>query len=178
MKRNLHEGEEILHVQRMALLTRVPGLALGAVLTVVPFFFFFPFAVFGLVGLIPPLLVAAIGAYILARTALGWRRTYCTLTNQRILFQRHVGLAETRVQAAPLKKLSDVAYRKSGLLGTLLQIGSVRVLFQGVLPTMHLTNVKNPEQLHDIIAELASMQRSRATKSSRFERVHLSQEAS
>ena len=170
----LKEDETILHIERGALLTRLPLLILGMILTVLPFFFFFPFLVFGFVGLIPPLLVASLGLFITLRTTTRWRGTMCVLTNKRIISVRQLGFVDHRINYASLKKISDVAHRRPGLFGALFQIGSVRVLFKGVLPTMHFERIRRPEVLHDIISELRSLR----TKSGKrpavaFERVHL-----
>ena len=170
----LKDGERVLHIERSALLPYMPLLLVGVVLIVMPFFFFFPFLVFGLVGLIPPLLVAGFGLFLVLRTAARWRGTACILTNKRIIAVRQTSFVERRVNGALLSKVNDVAYRRQGFLGSVFRIGSVRVLFKGVLPTMHFERIRRPEVLHDIISELRSLSASaRARRGSSFERVHL-----
>ncbi len=170
----LKDGEHILHIERSALIPYMPLLLVGVVLTVIPFFFFFPFLVFGIVGLIPPLLVAGLGLFLVLRTATRWRGSVCVLTNKRIIAVRQVGFVDRRVNGASLSKVNDVAYRRQGLMGSLLRIGSVRVLFKGVLPTMHFERIRRPEVLHDIISELRSLSAAgRSRRASSFERVHL-----
>ena len=170
----LKEGERILHVERSSLIPQLPMLLLGICLIVLPFFFFFPFLVFGLVGLIPPLLVAGLGLFLVLRTTVRWRGTLCVLTSVRIISVRQVGFIECRINGASLKKISDVAYKCPGLLGKFMRLGSVRILFRGVLPTMHFERIKRPEVLHDIISELRNLRMTPGTQSqSVFERVHL-----
>lgn len=169
----LKEDELILHVERASLLPSVPLLLLGVFLTVLPFFFLFPFLVFGVVGLIPPFLIAGLGVYLVWRVTSRWRGTGCVLTNKRIIACRQVGLIDQRVHAASLKQINDVAYRRPGMTGGLLQLGSVRVLFRGVVPTMHFERIRRPEVLHDIITELKTLDVGKAGAPAQFERIHL-----
>lgn len=172
---HLQPNEKIVHIERGSISSRILPLVIGVVLVVLPFFFIFPFLTFGLVGLIPPLLVFVCGAYLLTRTALKWRGTVCVLTDRRIIYLKRLGLLETKVDAANLRQINDVAYKFEDLIGRMLKIGSVRVVFLGVLPTMRFERIKDPERLHDLIRELRGLQidKREVAEGTSFSRVHI-----
>ncbi|HBU28046.1 TPA: hypothetical protein DEB00_02945 [Candidatus Uhrbacteria bacterium] len=170
----LKENEQILHVEHESLLPQLPWLCLGVVLTIAPFFFFFPFLAFGYAGLIPLVFFVGLGMSFIVRTTIRWRGTICVLTNERIYALRQLGPIDRRVNSAPLHTIQDVAHRRQGFLKPLLSLGSVRVLFRGVVPSMYFERIRRPEVLHAIIEELTGATRNAPSlKRTTFERVHL-----
>lgn len=170
----LKEGERLLHVERTALVMHTPILAIGCLLTVLPFFFFFPLAAFGTLGLSLLIVVSGIGVLLIAKTALHWRGTMCAVTNRRLIYTRQVGLFERSVQEASLKTIRDLAYRKKGFLQSVIGVGAVRVTFLGVVPNMHIERIRRPRQLQAII-ESARHELGAAPPTMPFRRVKLSE---
>ncbi|PIR47377.1 hypothetical protein COV06_03800 [Candidatus Uhrbacteria bacterium CG10_big_fil_rev_8_21_14_0_10_50_16] len=175
----LREGEQIVHVEYASLLPRIPWLLVGLFLTITPFFFFFPFFSFGVAGLIPLLLVVCLGLGVIIRTTIRWRGTVCVLTNVRIFSLQQRGFMDRRVNSAALETIQDAGHRRYGTIGSLFSLGSVRVLFRGVAPTMHFDRIRRPEVLHAIIVELSGATRGApSSRQTTFERVHLDSQPS
>ncbi len=173
MKIYLQDGEQVVHTEHLSLLSVLVPCMLGVALLLGPSFFFFPFLQFGVAGLVPMTAVALLGMFLVARAAARWRGSACVLTNQRILRVEQRGWLDRAVASAPLQAIQDVAYRAPGWKGALLHIGSVRVTFRGVLPTMHFRLVGHPNVLHDLISELRTLSLESAARPTDFSRVHM-----
>lgn len=173
MKIHLQKGERVLHTERLSLLPSVVPLCVGVVFIVGASLFFFPFLQFGVAGLVPLLALVFLGCYLVGRSAARWRGSAYVLTTQRVVRVDQRGLLDRKVVSAPLQAIQDVAFRTSGLLSTLLHVGSVRITFRGVIPTMHIPSVVHPEVLHDLICELKTLSLEQGSIPTDFSRVHM-----
>ncbi|NQV12298.1 hypothetical protein HQ524_02960 [Candidatus Uhrbacteria bacterium] len=171
----LNKGELIVHVERGSVYPYTIRIIAGALLVIIPFFFFFPLLAFGSTGLFLMLIVSGIGAYVLLKTSLKWKGGTCVVTDTRIIQTRQKGIFDRQVTYSSLKSINDVAYRISGMGKSVLKIGEVRVTFHGVIPSMLFLNIKHPETLRDIIVELHSMPQGRkeGLSGEKFKHVHL-----
>lgn len=173
MKMHLQDGEVVLHTERLSLASVVAPSIIGVFLLVAPFFFFFPFLQFGIVGLLPLCILSLFGLFLVARSALRWRGSACVLTTQRVMRVEQRGFLDRKVVSAPLQAIQDVAFRAPGFLGALFHVGSVRITFRGVIPTMHILSVVRPDVLHDLISELHTLSLESGSVPTEFERVHI-----
>ncbi len=169
----LKSGERIVHIERQSLVSSIPLIAVSAFLSIVPFFFFFPLLVFGAAGVILLLIISGFGIIILLRTAVRWRGTMCVLTSSRIFSVQQNGLFRRNVSEASLRTINDIAYKWQGIFGRIFRIGTVRVLFRGVIPTMIYASVFRPQDLTRIIQELKDVPTKRSQKGDTFKRRHL-----
>lgn len=152
VKLSLHE--RIVHVERMALLPFVPRIGAGIFLMILPFFVFFPLMAFGPVGVVILVVLVGCGVSVMAMVAVAWRGTVLILTSERIISIEQRGLLNRAVCDASVRSIQDVAYRISGIFGKLLHMGTVRVVFRGVIPDMRFSSVAHPENLTRLIHEL------------------------
>ncbi len=173
MRIHLQDGEQIVHTEHLSLTLVWVPCVFGVALLLGSSFFFYPFLQFGTAGLVPIAALALFGFFLMARGAARWRGSACVLTNQRILRVEQRGWLDRTVASAPLQAIQDVAYRTSGWKGTFLHIGSVRVTFRGVLPTMHFRSVVRPNVLHDLVSELHTLSLESAAPPTDFSRVHM-----
>lgn len=170
----LKPGERVIHVERGSLMPRIPMIVLGVFLIMLPFFFFFPLLSFGPAGTLLLLIIAGVGAIIILRLTIQWRGTMCILTTKRIIHVTQPGMLERRVSEASLKTIHDVAYKTEGLFGKIVRLGTVRLVFRGVVPNMLLQGVRHPARLHKLINELKDMPAVRLKqKAASFERLHM-----
>ncbi len=168
----LKSGERVVHIERQSLVSSFPLIAISAFLAVIPFFFFFPLMVFGVAGIILLQIISGFGVTLLFRTAVRWRGTMCVLTSSRIFSIQQSGFFRRTTSEANLRTVNDIAYKWQGIFGRIFRIGTVRVLFRGVLPTMIFSSVFRPQDLTKIIQELKDVPTKRSQKGDTFKRKH------
>ncbi|MBI2476541.1 PH domain-containing protein [Candidatus Uhrbacteria bacterium] len=172
----LKQDESLVHIERQALMVFVPSLCAASVIAVVPFLFFFPLLSFGAVGIAFLVCIAGVGLVWLARVALQWRGTMCVLTTERVVRTQQHGLLERHTSEANVRTIQDVVYRVDGLWRKALKLGTVRIVFRGVVPDMSFRLVRHPERLAHIIQELKDMPLHATRATSPLERKHFDQE--
>ena len=169
----LKNGERLVHVQRGVLVRFVPVLLLGSLLLIAPWFFFFLVLPFGWLGLAPVFASTALGLFLLLRVRARWHGTVCVLTTRRVIQVRRGGFIEEEVRSVSTKDVRDVAYRIHGIFGKLVRVGSVRVRFKGVAPSMRFDHMRRPDHLHELIRELMALPKRAKTGSAKFQRVSI-----
>ena len=78
----------------------------------------------------------------------------CLLTSERIISIEQHSLLQRAVSEASVRTINEVAYRTYGWMGKLAHMGTVRVVFRGVVPDMLFSPVHHPGDLTRLIHEL------------------------
>jgi len=154
---NLKDGEKILHIQRISVLPFLTGILFGLFMLLLPFFFFFSLIAFGMYGVFLLTIISLIGVVFLVRGIIRYKGTMCVLTNWRIIQIKQKGFFDRSVAYSSFSKVTDIAYKKRGLSGALFGIGSVRVSFSGVTPSMLFKYMRDPFVLSGIIKGIAKI---------------------
>jgi hypothetical protein len=168
----LSPGEHIVHIERASLIMSFPLILVSSFIVVAPFFFFFPLLVFGAAGVMLLFIISGFGAMILLRAAIKWRGTLCVLTSSRIFSIQQKGFFQRTTSEANLRTVNDIAYKWQGFLGRIFKVGTVRVLFRGVIPTMIFESIFRPNDLTRIIQELKDVPIKRSKRGETFTRKH------
>lgn len=154
LTRQLQEKEEILRIVRRATITLVPSVGLGALLILVDFFlvaWWFQHRTWGGFGFFLTLLLAVVigvrGWYI-------WRMNILAITNQRIIDMNQHGLFKRTVAETTYDKIQDVRYTIHGVWRTMFKFGSIIIQTAGNSTTLELTNISDPFEVQQQIADL------------------------
>lgn len=152
----LNENEKIGLIARRHPITLVPGLLTSMALIVIPFFFIFPLFRFGMPGVGVFLISVLTGIVAALRSFLLWDSNVLIVTNRRIVDVDQKGVFSRFVTEAALDSVSDVAWKRHGVLETLLSIGSVSIKCSSLSRTLEIVRTSHPEKLHETINELRS----------------------
>lgn len=80
------------------------------------------------------------------------------LTNQRIVDIKQRGYFSRRVSSLFLSRIQDVSSDVSGVLPSLLNIGTITVQTAGAVDEFHMQGIPRPEQMRDTILRYVSVQ--------------------
>jgi len=156
-KVNLKPGEETVKIVRHYGLTFCPQIFAVFLLLTLPFFFLFPLFKLGYWGVSLFSFLLILGVVFGLRTLFIWYYNAFVITKQRIIDIDQRGFFERVVSEAPLEKIQDVSYRIKGIFQTLLRYGSVRVQTAGATAELELHNIKDPEKIQELIANLSRL---------------------
>ncbi|MHB8660389.1 MAG: PH domain-containing protein [Minisyncoccota bacterium] len=164
----LEPGEHVVREARKHWLLFLTELLPYAILAVVPF------ALPKLLALAPtvhaaasfdyqtPLARAALGVYLLVTWTLAWSAftryflNLWVLTNQRIVDIKQHGYFNREVSSLFLSRVQDVTTDVTGVLPSLLDIGTINVQSAGTVDEFHMRGIPRPEQMRDIILKYVS----------------------
>ncbi len=148
---NLHDGEKVAAVVRNHWLSFFWGLSLPFTLIVAAFFFMVPLFRFGTPGLVAFGLLTFGGLFWFLRTVFLWYWNAFIVTSERIVDVDQRGLFDRTVSEAPFDKIQDVSYQVKGILGTVLNVGTVIVQTAGTNTNLELLHVHRPQDIQHLI---------------------------
>lgn len=165
----LEPGEQVVREARKHWLLFLAELLPYAILAVLPF------ALPKLLALAPPLARlaslldyqaplarAALGVWLLVMWTLGWSAftqyflNLWVLTNQRIVDIKQHGYFNREVSSLFLSRVQDVTTDVTGVLPSVLDIGTINVQSAGTVDEFHMQGIPRPEQMRDIILKYVS----------------------
>ncbi len=150
----LKDREEVRHVTRRHILTMFPGLFLGLVLIVLPFFLIFPLFSWGVLGVALFFIAVLLGISSAVRTLLLWDADILIVTTLRLVDVDQRGLFSRIVSEAPLDAVQDVSWSRRGVIQTIFRIGNLKVQTAGATANIEAHNIPHPEQVHELINDL------------------------
>lgn len=104
-----------------------------------------------------PLSRAVLGIWLLVTWTMAWSvftryfLNLWVLTNQRIVDIRQRGYFNREVSSLFLSRVQDVTTDVTGVLPSLLDIGTINVQSAGTVDEFHMRGIPRPEQMRDII---------------------------
>lgn len=167
----LEPGEHVVREARKHWLLFLAELLPYAILAVVPF------ALPKLLVLAPPLTRfaalfdyqaplarAALGVWLLVTWTVAWSAftryflNAWVLTNKRIVDIKQRGYFSREVSSLFLSRVQDVTTDVTGVLPSLLDIGTINVQSAGTVDEFHMRGIPRPEQMRDLILTYVSVE--------------------
>jgi uncharacterized membrane protein YdbT with pleckstrin-like domain len=151
----LKKEEEIVGLIRQSLVSKLFHVFLVVFWILLPFFLFFVFLHFGIVGIVLFCILAASGIAYGVKQWIMWRHTMLIITDQRIIDVEQFGFFQREISELALKEISNVSAKKNGLLGKMFDFGSLRVeTTQAMSYDLELPGVAHPLDVSDLILEV------------------------
>jgi len=160
----LEPGEHVVRQTRKHWLLFVAGLLPYAILAALPLalptlLLLFPqtVAYAGLIDYSDPLTRASLGIWLLAVWTGAWSSftlrylSVWVLTNLRIVGITQHAYFRRRVASTLLNRVQDVTTNVSGVLSSVLHIGSITVQSAGAINEFRMTGIPRPEEMRDIL---------------------------
>jgi hypothetical protein len=150
----LKDDEELIRVVRSFPLAFFwPGL-LGLLLIIIPFFLAVPLFKAEILGAVGFGLLLLIGLIIFIRTlAIGYLNCFI-ITNRRVIDWDQRGLFDRVISEADYDKIQDISYRIRGMMGTLLNYGTIQVQTAGTAPVLEIRYVRRPQKIQALITDI------------------------
>jgi uncharacterized membrane protein YdbT with pleckstrin-like domain len=157
----LKDGERIIRVVRSYWAVHLPGLIVGAALTIVPFFFMFPLFQVGWPGMVGFVFFVAVGLWYGLRALVIWYWNVFIVTDQRVVDVDQRGFFRRSVSEAGYDKIQDASYSVNGVWRSLLDFGTVRLETAGGGSALEITDVQDPKGVHHLVTETIGRHRER-----------------
>lgn len=93
-------------------------------------------------------------------TFIRWFYSVNIITDQRVVDVNFVNIMKHTYAEAQLERIEDVKHTVSGLLGSVLDYGTVRVQTAGSTPEFAFENVPRPRDVQDTLLDLLEMKQS------------------
>jgi hypothetical protein len=149
----LKDGERVLRVIRGFLLRETWRFALAFALIAAPMFFMVPLFSLRLFGLITFGVSVVAGMLYMLRSVLLWYWNAFVITTHRIVDIDQRGLFDRVVSEAVYDKIQDVSHRRRGVIGTVLNYGSIIIQTAGSAANLEMAGVRDPKEVHHLITE-------------------------
>ncbi len=150
----LKESEKVKLFVRRHPMTLLSGLFVATVLIVIPFFFIFPLFSFRMPGVAVFLASVLLGIIVALRAFLLWDSDVLIVTSDRLVKVDQKGVFSRFVTELAMGSISDVAWKKHGVVDTLFSVGSLSVNSPAVSKTIEITRMSHPDRLHGLINDL------------------------
>ncbi|MBI5071299.1 PH domain-containing protein [Candidatus Falkowbacteria bacterium] len=160
-KINPKAGEEVVVVVRHFGLTFWPKILAVFLLLILPFFFIFPLFKWGYWGVVLFLFPIILGIIYAVQTFVSWYYNAFIITNCRVVDIDQRGFFERIVSEAVYEKIQDVSYRRKGIWQTIFRYGDVRIAAAGTDIGLEIKNVRSPESVQQLIADLSHLEKRR-----------------
>ncbi len=153
-EKHLKDDEQLIRIVRRYWLTFFLSLFASSLLVLIPFFFLIPLFSAGTIGVIGFSIFLFFGSFILARNiAVAYFNSFI-VTDRRVIDYDQKGLFDRTVTEATYNRVQDISYRIKGVLSTMMNYGSVVIQTAGTQPNLELKNVKAPQKIQQLIADL------------------------
>jgi membrane protein YdbS with pleckstrin-like domain len=147
----LRDGESVSAVIRNHWLVHAGNFLLSFLLIALPFFLMVPLFRFGWLGMAVFVSMALAGLIVGWRTAFVWYWNAFIITSDRVIDIDQRGFFERVVSEASYDKVQDVSYKVKGIMGTILNVGSVTVQTAGTNSDLELNDVHEPQEAQHLI---------------------------
>ncbi|MDE1919399.1 MAG: PH domain-containing protein [Patescibacteria group bacterium] len=111
-----------------------------------------------------PLSRAALGVWLLITWTLAWSAftkyflSAWVLTNKRIVDIKQRGYFSREVSSLLLSRVQDVTTNVTGVLASLVDIGTINVQSAGAVDEFHMRGIPRPEQMRDLILKYVAVE--------------------
>jgi membrane protein YdbS with pleckstrin-like domain len=149
----LQPHESVLQEVRRARMTLTPGVTFGAFVVLANFFllaWWFQHDPWG------PLAFAAVlglGAFIILRAVVLWRKNILVITNQRVIYFQQRGLFDQIAIEVGYEKIQDIRYSIQGIVQTMYKIGTITLQTAGSTNVLSADFLPQPMRIQRIIAD-------------------------
>jgi hypothetical protein len=152
----LKPEEKIRLVTKRHAVTILPRLLLSFLLIVIPFFFLFPLFKSGPTGAVVFVVSVGVGVYTAWRTFAVWDGDTFIVSSVRIVNVSQPGIFSRTVVEAGLEHLTDFAWGRRGITGTVFNFGDVTMNTAGQQKII-ATKLPDPQAIHALLAEVVGL---------------------
>lgn len=156
LKRILKEGEEAIRIVRRYPISFGFKIIFALILVALPFFLMTLLFGWGDWGLLIFGFLILIAFIYALRIFIVWYFNLFIITNQRVIDVYQKGFFDRTVSSAAYNRIKDVAYRNKGLMQMMFHYGTVIIEITGVKVRLEVRNIKNPQEIQEIISSLGS----------------------
>lgn len=149
----LQPNESVLQEIRRARMTLSPGLMAGSFIVLANFFLLAWWFQHDPWGPLVFAMVLVLGALVLVRTIVLWRRNMLVITNQRVIYFQQSGLFEHTATEVGYDKIQDIRYTIKGIIHTMYHIGTITLQTAGLTNVISADRLEHPMQVQRLIAE-------------------------
>jgi len=162
------KDEQILYVFRKAPITNLGWILFSIFILLAPAIFnsFFVYTTNNFPGVIPPRTIFIINAFwyvfvfgYMFERFLNWFFNINIITNKRIVDMDFDHLLHRNITDAPLRNIEDITYTISGFVGTVFDVGVVKIQTAAEQRELEFAQVSDPGKIQDIISDLVSIYR-------------------
>ena len=149
----LQPNESILQEVRRARMTLTPGVMFGSLVVLMNFFllaWWFQHDPFGPLAFA---LVLGLGAFIILRSVVLWRKNILLITNQRVIYYQQRGLFDQIATEVGYEKIQDIRYSIKGIVQTMYKIGTITLQTAGSTNVISADFLPQPMQVQRLIAD-------------------------
>lgn len=150
----LKPDEQIVKIVRQYGLVHIWKFLVFAVIILVDFFFMFWLFKQGWWGAIVFAVVLVIIILAGLKWLIVWRNNFFAITNYRIVDCDQQGFFDKHVGETALNKISDVTYRKKGVMQAVFGYGNIALEVANSDTVIVLDKVKNPQKVYRLIIDL------------------------
>ncbi len=159
LKKILKEDEEAIRVIRRYPLSFSFKIILAVILIALPFFLMYPLFQWRSWGLIIFALLLLIAFGYSLRVLVVWYFNVFIITSRRVIDIDQRGFFDRTVSGVDYSRIRDVAFHTKGLLQTIFHYGTVLIEIAGTNVRLEIRNIKNPQEVQEIINNLAKFSR-------------------
>ncbi|MFA6131235.1 MAG: PH domain-containing protein [Patescibacteria group bacterium] len=123
----LNANEEVVAYFRRNVFALWPRILFSVLWFLLPFLFFVPLLLLGVVGLLLFILLASSGIYVMLRTWLAWRHTMLFLTSERLIDVDRIGFFQREISDLALRDVSNVSINQKGFWKKRWDIGTLTI---------------------------------------------------
>lgn len=149
----LQPNESILKEVRRARMTLSPGILFGSLILLTNFFFLAWWFQHDPWGPIAFAFILVLGALLILRTIVLWRRNILVITNQRVMYFQQLGLFDHTATEVGYDKIQDIRYTIKGIVNTMYHIGTITLQTAGMTNVISADRLQHPMQVQRLIAE-------------------------
>jgi len=150
----LRPNEQILDIVHEDSVPAFPWWLFLFVWIVTPFFFLFPLAQNGVVGILFLVVVVGAGLFMVFRTSYSWYRTALVVTDERIADVNQHGFFDKVATEVEYGDIDEVIYSVKGFVPTVFRYGVIYLRTAGERADIAFRRVHRPIDLHHLIEDL------------------------
>lgn len=150
----LKEGEHVLHVIRETSLVILPRILLGAVYSIVLFFFMFPLFAFGILGIAAFIGLFLLGAWYVLKKVFRWYRNAFIVTTHRIIDVEQKSWLYRSISEISHHKIDNVSHRIRGVFHTIFHCGDLYIQSRGGTTNLVMKNVSHPSRIQSFLQQI------------------------
>lgn len=147
----LYEDEEVLRVIPVHPFGFLWAIVLGLLFICSAFFFIIPLFAWERIGFSVFGLLLVVGIYLGLRVITMVRYSSFIITDERLIDWDQRGIFDQEISEVSLEEITDVSYRMKGMVQSMAQVGSVRVVAQDGEVTLVLHGVQHPQEAQRFI---------------------------
>jgi uncharacterized membrane protein YdbT with pleckstrin-like domain len=150
----LKEGENVLHVIRESSLVIWPRILLGAIYSIILFFFMFPLFAFGIFGIVAFIGLFLLGIWYVGKKFFRWHRNAFIVTTHRIIDVEQKSWLSRNISEISYHKIDNVSHRIRGIFHTIFRCGDLYIQSRGGTTSLMMKNVSRPARIQSFLQQI------------------------